>query len=235
MGPCGVGPAVRGAGSFPAGAVTLGLISTDLANNTLAAAAVGALFFTLMVVSVLVGVRITARIQVMMSAVELAILLLFAIPAFAHGGTAHPFSWSWVSPASFHGLNGFFAGPLVAGFYDRGWDITAKLSQETKQAKVTPGFGGIFGVMVVFALFMAFTIGSNMVLTDTEVNHNRAGVLDLLGQTVWPRAGGKLIALGVTLSTVATLGTTLIRVTRALFAMGRDGTLRRALGRIHPT
>ena len=223
------------AGSFPAGAVTLGLISSSLANNTLAVTAVGALFFTLMVVAVLVGVRITARLQVMMSTVELAILLLFAILALVHGGTAHAFSWSWVSPTSFHGINGFFAGALVAAFYYWGWDTTANLSEETKEAKVTPGFGGIFGVIVVFALFMAFTIGSNMVLTASQVSHNSADVLDVLGQTVWPGAGGKLIVLAVILSTVATLGTTLIQVTRALFAMGRDGTLRRALGRIHPT
>ncbi len=223
------------AGSFPAGAVTLGLISSSLANNTLAVTTVGALFFTLMVVAVLIGVRITARLQVMMSTVELAILLLFAILAFAHGGTAHAFSWSWVSPTSFHGINGFFAGALVAAFYYWGWDTTANLSEETKEAKVTPGFGGIFGVIVVFALFMAFTIGSNMVLTASQVSHNSADVLDVLGQTVWPGAGGKLIVLAVILSTVATLETTLIQVTRTLFAMGRDGTLPRSLGKIHPT
>ncbi|MGC8473552.1 MAG: APC family permease, partial [Candidatus Dormibacteria bacterium] len=160
---------------------------------------------------------------------------LFAILAFAHGGTAHAFSWSWVSPTSFHGINGFFAGALVAAFYYWGWDTTANLSEETKEAKVTPGFGGIFGVIVVFALFMAFTIGSNMVLTASQVSHNSADVLDVLGQTVWPGAGGKLIVLAVILSTVATLETTLIQVTRTLFAMGRDGTLPRALGKIHPT
>jgi amino acid transporter len=222
------------AGSFPAGAVTLGLISSSLANNVLAVTAVGAAFFAAMVVAVLVGVRITARLQVAMSSVELAILLLFAVLAIAHGGTAHAFSWAWLSPTSFHGINGFFAGALVAAFYYWGWDTTANLSEETKSARVTPGFGGIFGVIVVFALFMAFTIGANMVLTASQISHNSADVLDVLGQQVWPGAGGRLIVVAVILSTVATLETTLIQVTRTLFAMGRDGTLPRALGRIHP-
>jgi amino acid transporter len=40
--------------------------------------------------------------------------------------------------------------------------------------------------------------------------------------------------LAVVLSTVATLETTLIQVTRTLFAMGRDNTLPKRLGTVHP-
>ena len=40
--------------------------------------------------------------------------------------------------------------------------------------------------------------------------------------------------LAVVLSTIATLETTLIQVTRSLFAMGRDRTLPRAFGQVHP-
>jgi len=40
--------------------------------------------------------------------------------------------------------------------------------------------------------------------------------------------------VAVALSTIATLETTLIQVTRTLFAMGRDHTIPKAFGRIHP-
>lgn len=222
------------AGSFPAGSVTLGLLSASLANNVLAVTLLGAGFFLMMVVAVLVGVRITARVQVVMSSVELTILLVFAILAVVHSPDVHPFSWSWLSPTRFHGLDGFFAGALVAAFYYWGWDTTANLNEETKGAKVTPGLGAIISVVVVFALFEVFTIGSNLVLTSGQINHNFGDVLDVLGQRVWPGDGGKLIVVAVILSTIATLETTLIQVTRSLFAMGRDGTLPRALGYIHP-
>ncbi len=221
------------AGSFPAGAVTLGLFSTTLASNVLAVTLLGAGFFLLMVVAVLLGIRLTAKVQVTMSTVELAILLLFAILALAHGHDAHPFSWTWLSPTKFTGMSGFFSGALVAAFYYWGWDTTANLNEETRAAKVTPGFGAIIGVLVVFALFELFTIGSNMVLTPGQITHNAADVLDVLGQAVWPGNGGKIIVIAVILSTIATLETTLIQVTRTLFAMGRDGTLPRGLGMIH--
>ncbi len=222
------------AGSFPAGSVALGLFSSSLANNVLAVTLLGAGFFLLMTLAVGLGVRLTARVQVVMSSIELLILLLFAVIAIAHGHDAHAFSWSWLSPTRFDGLHGFFAGALVAAFYYWGWDTTANLSEETKEARKTPGAGAIIGVLVVFALFEIFTIGSNMVLTSGQINHNATDVLDVLGQAVWRGNGGKIIVVAVILSTVATLETTLIQVTRTLFAMGRDGTLPRVLGVVHP-
>ncbi len=51
------------------------------------------------------------------------------------------------------------------------------------------------------------------------------GTLVLLGDAVWPGGGGRLLVVAVVLSTVATLQTTLLQVTRSLFAMGRDRTV----------
>ncbi len=222
------------AGSFPAGSVTLGLFSNSLANNVTAVTIFGSVFFALMVVAVIVGVTVTATVQVIMSTIELLLLVLFAVLMLVHGHDAHTFSWHWLSPTVFGGSNGFFAGALLAAFYYWGWDVTANLNEETKGAKVTPGIGGIIGVLVVFALFEVFTIGTNMVLTSKQISNNSGDVLDVLGQTVWHGFGGRLIVVAVVLSTVATLETTIIQVTRTLFAMGRDGTLPKVLGTVHP-
>ncbi len=222
------------AGSFPAGSITLGLFSTSLANSTLAVTILGSVFFLIMIVAVAAGVTITTKLQVIMSSIELALLVLFAVLMLIHGHDAHAFSWSWFSPSIFHGSSGFFAGALVAAFYYWGWDVTANLNEETKAAKVTPGIGGIIGVLVVFALFEVFTVGSNLILTAKDINNNSGDVLGVLGQIVWPGIGGKLVVIAVILSTVATLETTIIQVTRTMFSMGRDGTLPRALGKVHP-
>ena len=114
-----------------------------------------------MIGAVIAGVTITARIQVVMSSVELAILVIFAVLMLVHGHDVRSFSWSWFSPSVFHSSSVFFGGALVAAFYYWGWDVTANLNEETKEAKVTPGLGGIIGVIVVFVLFEVFTIGTN--------------------------------------------------------------------------
>lgn len=223
------------AGSLPAGSVTLALFNANWANNVGLVTIVGSVWFITMAVMVMIGIRITARVQWIMSSIEIAILLVFAVLAIIHsiGHAVTPFSWSWWGFSGFHGLAGFAAGGLVAAFYYWGWDVSANLNEETKDAKRTPGIGGLWGVLVIFILFQIFTVVTNVSLPAKVINANSADVLAVLGQVIWPGIGGKLLAIAVMMSTIATLETSLIQVTRSLFAMGRDHTLPAAFGRIH--
>jgi amino acid transporter len=221
------------AATLPAGSSFLGLFSEKLSNSKGWVTLFGTIFFLLMVAAVAFGVTITATVQVIMSTIEVGLLLLFAVLAIFHGQKTHTFSWHWFSPTSFGSSQTFFAGALVAAFYYWGWDVTANLNEETKGSHETPGRGAIIGMIITFLLFEVFTIGSNMVLSSKDIADNSANILGVLGQKVWPGTAGKLIVVAVLLSTVATLETQLIQVTRTMFSMGRDGTLTRAFGKVH--
>jgi len=222
------------AATFPAGSSFLGLFSQTLSNSKGWVTIFGTLFFLLMVAAVAFGVTITARVQVIMSAIEVGLLLLFGLLAIFHAHPTHPFSWSWFAWSNPFGKNSvFFAGALLAAFYYWGWDVTANLNEETKGSRKTPGQGAIIGMVVTFLLFEVFTVGSNMVLSSKQVADNSGNVLGILGQEVWKGNGGKLLVVAVLLSTVATLETQLIQVTRTMFSMGRDGTLFKAFGTVH--
>ncbi|MFE9613827.1 APC family permease [Streptomyces sp. NPDC006012] len=223
------------AGSLPAGAMTLALFDERLAGDTALATVVGAGWFLVMLGVVLGGARITVRAQLLMSGVELALLTPFAVLAVLHTGNARPFDWSWLGSGRFDGLSGFAAGALIAAFYYWGWDVTSNLSEETRNSRRTTGLAGLIGLGVVFLLFEVFTIAANVVLSAQQITRNAANVLAVLGEEIWPGWGGRLLVVAVLLSTVATLETTLIQVTRSLFAMGRDRTMPSALGRVHRT
>jgi amino acid transporter len=222
-------------GSLPAGQYTLSLFSASLANNTWAAIGVGAAAFLLMALLVLIGIRITAHAQWIMTGIEILVLTVFGIAALVHGGHAAVFSWSWLwGFGHFGGVKGFAAAALVAAFYFWGWDVTANLSEETSNSKRNSGFGGLIGVVGVFVLFEIVTIAVNLISTQANITSSSAQpVLTVLGNSVWPGAGGKIMVLAVVLSTIATLETTLIQVTRSLFAMGRDRTVPAIFGRTH--
>jgi amino acid transporter len=224
------------AGSLPAGSVTLGLFSASAANHPVYVLLVGSVWFLVMVALVIMGVRVTARAQWIMSGVEVAILVLFAILAIAHSAShaVTRFSWSWFGLSHFNGMAGFAAGGLVAAFYYWGWDVASNLNEEMKDSKRAAGLGGIIGVVIVFALYEIFTIATNLAMPAKTIQANAGDVLAVLGQLVWPGAGGKLLVIAVMLSTIATLETTLIQVTRTLFAMSRERTLPAFLGKIHP-
>ncbi|MEU9195224.1 APC family permease [Streptomyces hundungensis] len=224
------------AGSLPAGQLTLGLFNPALAHDTALATATGAGWFLLMLAVVLGGARLSARAQLIVSGVELAILGGFSVAALAHlaeGDGVVPFSWGWLGFGHFDGVSGFAVGTLIAAFYYWGWDVTSNLSEETRDSRRTAGLAALVGVGVVFALFLAFTIAMNALLTSGEIESGQSNVLALLGARIWPGVGGKLMVLAVVLSTIATLETTLIQVTRSLFAMGRDRTMPAALGTVH--
>ncbi|MFD0143529.1 MULTISPECIES: APC family permease [unclassified Streptomyces] len=221
------------AGSLPAGALTLSLVDPDLADNTPLAAAVGAGWFLVMLLVVLGGARLTVRAQLIMSGVEMLILLAFVLAALLHRGHATAFDWSWFGFGHFDGPAGFASGALIAAFYYWGWDVTSNLSEETRDSRRTAGLAALVGVGVVFLVFEAFTVAVNVLLTSGQIESAGANVLAVLGQEIWPGVGGKLLVVAVLLSTVATLETTLIQVTRSLFAMGRDRTMPAALGSVH--
>jgi amino acid transporter len=222
-------------GSLPAGQYTLSLFSTSLSNNTWAAIGVGTVAFLIMALLVLVGIRITTHAQWIMTGIEVAVLVVFGIAALIHGGHAAAFSWDWLwGWGHFGGVKGFAAAALIAAFYFWGWDVTANLSEETTNSKKNSGFGGLIGVVGVFALFEVVTIAVNMITSQAALtSKNPPPVLTILGNTVWPGVGGKIMVLAVVLSTIATLETTLIQVTRSLFAMGRDRTVPAIFGRSH--
>ncbi|MEU6983853.1 APC family permease [Streptomyces sp. NPDC046324] len=221
------------AGSLPAGALTLSLIDPGLADNTPLAAAVGAGWFLMMLLVVLGGARLTVRAQLIMSGVEMLILVAFVLAALLHRGHATAFDWSWFGFAHFDGPAGFASGALIAAFYYWGWDVTSNLSEETRNSRRTAGLAALVGVAVVFLVFEAFTVAVNVLLTSGQIESAGANVLAVLGQEIWPGVGGKLLVVAVLLSTIATLETTLIQVTRSLFAMGRDRTMPAALGTVH--
>jgi len=222
------------AGSLPAGQVTLSLFSQHAAGQIGWVTAVGTVWFLVMAFFVARGVRITANAQWVMSSVEVALLVVFAVLGLLHSHRVASFSWSWLGFSHFAGFGGFVAGALIAAFYYWGWDTASNLGEETEKGESNAGRGGLIGVVIVFLLFEVFTIVINMDLPRKTIESNSGNVLEALGNTLWSGAGGKLLIIAVALSTIATLETTLIQVTRSLFSMARERTLPARFGHVHP-
>src|SRR3954466_2492109 len=85
------------AGALPAGSMTVTLFAPDQAGNVPLITGVGALWFLVMAACVLFGVHVTARAQWIMTGLEVALLVVFAIIGFTRlsDGAGADFSWSW--------------------------------------------------------------------------------------------------------------------------------------------
>ncbi len=222
------------AGSLPAGQVTLSLFSSSLASHTWLVTVVGAVWFLVMAYFVARGVRITANAQWVMSSIEVVLLVIFGVIGLLHSHHQLSFSLSWLGFGHFGSYSGFVGGALIAAFYYWGWDVSSNLGEETADSEKNSGAGGIIGVIIVFLLFELLTIAINMNLTTKQIESNSGNVLETFGQVVGNSVGAKLMIIAVMLSTIATLETTLIQVTRSLFSMSREQTLPRPFGRLNP-
>ena len=225
------------AGALPAGAMTVSLFAPEQADNVPLITAVGAVWFLVMAACVIFGVHVTARAQWIMSVTEVGILVVFAgIAIFRAATSEHAgpnFSWDWLGFGHLTGAGVFVASALIAAFYYWGWDVAANLNEETRDGHKSAGSAGILGVVIVFLLFEIFTIATLVMLPTETIEENSGNILAVLGDVIWPGIGGKILIIAVALSTIATLETTLIQVTRTLFAMGRDRTIPFAFGRIN--
>jgi amino acid transporter len=221
------------AAAVPAGQATLSLFNENKTWSTGAVTAVGAVWFLVMAAIVAAGVTITTKAQWIMSCVEVAILVVVGLVALFHEAGRHgsAFSWSWFSPTQFHGMSGFAGAALIAAFYYWGWDVTANLNEESKHSKLAAR-GGIIGVVIVFALFELYTVDINLFFSQDAIANGSTSLPTMLGTIIGGSFTGKLMIIAVMLSTIATLETTLIQVSRSLFAMGRDNTIPKVFGKV---
>jgi amino acid transporter len=244
--------------TVPASTGLLSLFTSDekIINSVHWTTLIGSIIFIVMVAIIAIGIKFTAKAQVVMTVIELGLLWIFDILAIFHHPKTHHFSWSWFSfndikaysiPNSVigasttpfdakyvtaHGLTAIMVGAVSGAFFYWGWDVTANLNEETKEGKRTAGQGGLIGTFFVFMTFLLTLVAINLVLSDATLTSSSSVLTDFAALLI-PGAWGKLLIISVLLSTVATIETQMIQVTRTLFSMGRDRALHHSFGKVH--
>jgi amino acid transporter len=225
------------AGSLPAASATLDLFAPKLANNVLAVTGVGALWFVLVNVIVLVGIRTTAYFQRIVTGIEiagLAVIAVIGIVKAATSGHANGFNAAWFSPYPPGGFAAVMAGAIVALFYFWGWDVTANLAEETVDHSRAPGIAGLRGMFILLALFIGMQISIQLVLPLQTVTNAGSNLLDVFANAILPKPWSDISVIIVILSTVGTLETSLLVVSRTLMSMSRDRVIGERFGELNP-
>jgi len=222
-------------GTIPAATATLMLINPALAARPTVVTLVAAGWLVLVSAVVIKGIKLTSYTQVVMTLVELAVLVALAVAALVHAArpAARPLQLAWLSPWNFT-PHLFANGALVALFFFWGWDVTANLTEETRDPSRVPGRGALLAMGIVLALFIAFVAACLSVLSDGEIRQAGTNVVFALASRLFPRPWDYLAVLAVMLSTVGTLETTILQFSRTLYASGRDGLLHHRYAVLHP-
>jgi amino acid transporter len=185
------------------------------------------------------GIQISARILLALTAIGVTMLLILDLIILAKGG-AHGWAWSSLAPWNGKGFGfGFFAlgvGIAMTGF--SGFETAVFLAEEahTPKREVPKAVLGAVTLAVLFYIVTTFAI-------VTGYGLDKAG-------TVWPQESGgavvslsaqyaalwlgKVLLLLLAISAFASALGTANFTTRTAFAWGHDGYLPRMFGRTHP-
>ncbi len=223
-------------GSLPLGATTLHLVAPRLENNVAAAAMTGILWFAAVAIPLFFGITSTAKVQKLMTGIEVIGLLVLAVAALLKFSShpVVPFSWHWFSIHQFPNVQTFMAGMLVAVFYYYGWDVSSNLAEESKNPHSDPGVSGVYGMVGLLGLFLLVQSAIQMGLTTAQISANPATLLTALGDAVLPRPFGAIAIVAVLVSSLATLETAMLQSSRSLYAMGRDRVISAKFSELYP-
>ena len=229
--------------SMVSNALTLGANVFDLLSPgtaeppKLATLAIGAVAFLVVSAVLIAGIGITSKVQLALTGLELAILVVIAGAAalhVAHAGAVAPLGLRWES--AFAMPAGFAPAALVVVFFYWGWDVTGNLAEETGgRPHNAAGQGGFLAVFLTIAIFLAFTAAAQALMSPAAAQSYGVNIVFGIAQRAGLGvAGAKFAAFAVVLSTIATVETTMLQCSRGLFAMARDRAMPAVLGVIHP-
>jgi amino acid transporter len=184
-----------------------------------------------------IGLTVAARFQVVIAAIEYAILLVFCGIAFVavflqhKAGTVHP-SWEWLSPTGVAGKGSVVAGMLVAVYLFTGWDTALYLNEETERPERNPGLSAIVSVAVLAVFYFVLVVCLQGVASASAVEAHEESALLFIASRLVSSPWDKLMAVAIVLSVLGTTQAFLMSAARISYAMGSDRVLPSAFGRI---
>lgn len=214
--------------AVPVGFYTLALVAPAHEQDPHWSAVLGAIWIVGSAALLYAGIRPTARVTLIALLVELLILGASAVASYvvpaapvAHGlhATAVPVT-----------LAGLFAAMTLGVWMVDGWELSAATSEEVNDDARASGRGGITGLLATAAVLFFCMIAYMRLGGVAGIAANQTDALafvgDRLGGGVWRVA----IVVTVLTSSLSALWTTILYLSRSVYAMGRDGVLPAAFG-----
>jgi amino acid transporter len=213
--------------AIPAGSYTLALVAPNLVDNAAWDAGVGAVWTVACALILYLGIRSSARVA---AALLIAELIVLGASTVASAMFAPHVSTGAAMPQTF-GASGFVAAMVLAIWMVDGWEVSASTSEETRRAPRTAGQGGVLGLLVTAVFLFACSAAYLHAGGIAGLSSHQLDALAFVGTQL----GGiwrTLLVITVLVSLTASLETTLLYLVRSVYAMGRDGVLPAALGRL---
>jgi amino acid transporter len=190
------------------------------------------------------GITTTKEVEYALVGVQMAVLALFIIMAFAKaiGGdseVAVGFHWSWLNPFAAGSFAAFTAGLSLSIFIYWGWDVCLTANEESTESEKMPGRAALLTVLTILSTYLLVAISSQMFagIGEQGIGLGNPDTADnVFAVLAEPVLGGLAILLFVAVlaSSAASLQATFIPATRTMLAMGFYKAAPEHFAHVHP-
>jgi amino acid transporter len=198
-------------------------------NNTWANIGIDTALGVIVLVIAVIGIRITARTQVGMALIEYVILIGFGIAGLifvaGHGHGSYPITSGWFNPDGIGGHGSAAAGFLIAVFMFTGWDGAIYVNEETTRRHTNPGKAVMIAVALLAVIYTLATVGLQGVVSPAKLQKNAASALVYIAQAMGGSGWGKVMALSIALSAIASTGAGIVITARIVYGMAERRVL----------
>ena len=173
-----------------------------------------------------IGIRESAKINNIIVAIKIAVILLFVFLGVSHIDFAN------FNPFAPFGWKGIMAGAAIIFFAYIGFDAVSTAAEETSNPKRDVPLGLMLCLVVIIILYVsvAFVLTGMVPYKEIDVGNALPAALARIGI----RWGGALVATGAIIGMISTLLVTLYGQVRIFMVMARDGLLPDSFARVHP-
>jgi basic amino acid/polyamine antiporter, APA family len=181
------------------------------------------------------GVRRSGAVQTAFTAAKLAVLatLIIAGLTLGHGSWANFRSALSTQSVGGAALAGFGLAVIAALWAYDGWNNLSMVASEVKNPQRNIPAALIGGALLVLLVYVAVNVAYFYLLRPNDVASTRT-VAALAAQQVMGPVGASFIAVGVLVSTFATLNGSILSGSRIPYACARDNLFPQSLARISP-
>ena len=211
---------------------------------------VGLIWMALMTWICYRGIELSARIQQALLALEVVVLIIFAVTALvkAYGSnapdTAIHVVGSWFNPFDVADLNTFAQGIILMLFIYWGWDSAVSVNEETKDRDKTPGRAAVISTVLLLVTYVIVTlaaqsfagVGTNGIGLGQprQLRRHPAGVGDAaFGNSAYGKVMAHLLILLVLTSAAACTQTTILPTARTTLSMAAFKAIPARFAHIH--
>jgi basic amino acid/polyamine antiporter, APA family len=180
------------------------------------------------------GVRRSGAVQTVFTASKLLVLALLIVLGLTLGHGSFEHFRPLLMNTAHHGFLGAFGVATVSALwaYD-GWNNLSMVASEVKNPERNMVTALILGSLLVLAVYVLVNVAYFYVLEPRDVLATNTVAADAARRFLGG-AGGAFVAIGVLVSTFATLNGSILSGSRVPYAQARDGLFPKALASVNP-